>query len=1053
MGSSSEDTPESILNTRLDQWDAWIREGRLGQVLRDIEQLPANLDSQKPYLRIQVLHKAGQFPEALQAIRREIVIDLELNAPMRVKLARIAQDANASKFAVEILSPAIAKLHSREDLESAFATAQDAGSDELEAKAAERLNALFPGSPRLRQRSLRTLLANRDYAGAAVLMAEEPDGIAGFYSTLAHFLSGDDIPDYNRLITLAGSDIAQADSYRIACVSDALSRMLIPQAFKLALPLPSTPAQSELGEWLLLQILKHILLLNSKDEALSVQSGDFQAAIISLIERLAANPKNHSLRFGLTHLIEPSIAGTKGFALMAFIVLSLASRPVRLEKRRSTGKADMTWLLERESFVDLAFEWLKSEDPVVIGRSMLPEPLLTEPADDVVSAITDYLAHAPLESEEDVTAHRTWLALATSVIPHSSNPDYDLQLMRLVAGRFASSGRTQIARDLVEQALLNSTSTPRRRRLGWFAMADTYHRCHNYLEAFLAMACTLSADDAGDEEQIWYEIIGMARLFRDSGLHELARSAIQKGRQILQSLGLSEAYSHRLDTLDLQIRQMRLQIGASEKTDLEILLGDVVQNSKTVLQHHDDTGPTAAMLGQLLRQAREVGAAIPAEAEGVYAELLKYTTGGYRSLISMMSKDAPLAEELLDIIKIGRSIRYSDDVGYDIHNAVIVASRALTADNYISDAIRTSFALEILADRGVGVPGWDEAPEPPPLPQNIDEAAEIARSISREGLSVVQAGFDSSGRLVRVGTVDGNVEVPVREPADVMLEERFKKWSIKYPYAYGIDGESVNLFYTTTAGLRLSSLPQGPVVIVADVGFQPFPPNLLYVDEEFAGRTRPMAMAPSLSWLQAARSKGMIGDGRLCSWISVAGDTTESQTLSIIAERLEPTFSQYGFLVDNSPTLPDAFAGASVAVITAHGGIHPQGRYFQVVSDEGILRVSTRDLANALRNVGIVILFVCSGGRADKHPGAHTTLGLAKDILDRGCAAVIASPWPLDARVPSHWLPIFLDHWSQGDTLIEANFCANKAVDQYFSQDPARGLAMTVFGYPVLRRT
>jgi len=173
----------------------------------------------------------------------------------------------------------------------------------------------------------------------------------------------------------------------------------------------------------------------------------------------------------------------------------------------------------------------------------------------------------------------------------------------------------------------------------------------------------------------------------------------------------------------------------------------------------------------------------------------------------------------------------------------------------------------------------------------------------------------------------------------------------------------------------------------------------------------------------------------------------------MIAKRLESTFHKYGFIVDNGQTLPAQFAGSSIAVITAHGGVHPEGRYFQVVSDEGILRVTARDLANALRNVGIVILFVCSGGRTDKHPGAHTTLGLAKDILDRGCASVIASPWPLDARVPFHWLPVFLEYWFQGYTLVEANFCANKAVDRYFSQDPARGLAMTIFGNPSLRRT
>ncbi|MET1111291.1 MAG: CHAT domain-containing protein, partial [Allosphingosinicella sp.] len=253
-----------------------------------------------------------------------------------------------------------------------------------------------------------------------------------------------------------------------------------------------------------------------------------------------------------------------------------------------------------------------------------------------------------------------------------------------------------------------------------------------------------------------------------------------------------------------------------------------------------------------------------------------------------------------------------------------------------------------------------------------------------------------------------------------------------------------------TANLRFSELPPGPVVLVADAGFQTFPPNLLYVDDEFAGRTRPMAAAPSLAWLGAARKAGDIGDGRMCAWISTAAGH-ESQTLPMIAERLQPIFLEYGFIVDDGPTLPAAFAGATLAVVTAHGGVNPEGRYFQAVSDEGVLQVTAAELANALRNIEVVILFVCSGGRADKHPAANTILGLAKQIVDRGCAAVVSSPWPLDGRVPSHWLPPFLKHWSGGASLIEANFEANKIVDRAFAHDPARGLAMTVYGNPELR--
>lgn len=175
--------------------------------------------------------------------------------------------------------------------------------------------------------------------------------------------------------------------------------------------------------------------------------------------------------------------------------------------------------------------------------------------------------------------------------------------------------------------------------------------------------------------------------------------------------------------------------------------------------------------------------------------------------------------------------------------------------------------------------------------------------------------------------------------------------------------------------------------------------------------------------------------------------------MTMIAERLAPTFETHGFILDEGASLPRAFAGASMAVVAAHGGVHPDGRYFQVVSDEDSLKVSAGDMPGALRNVAVVILFGCSGGRSDRHPTANTSVGLAKQILDRGCSAVIASPWPLKSTVPSHWLPAFLDAWLKGETLIAANHVANRHVDGRYALDPARGLAMIVFGDPLLRKT
>jgi CHAT domain-containing protein len=1048
LAGTRDEDPEVFLAQHVGQWDAWIREGRLGRALRDLEQLPRRLATQKALIRIQLMHRAGHYPQALQAIREEMGLGRKLDATMRVKLARFAQDASASRLAAEVLTPAIAELSHLEDFESALAVAREIGSSELEQRVADRMTALFVDSPGLRIRRRRALREAGDYSAVAASLAKEPgaEASAEYYERLARYLSGTGVPDYHALIASAKGRVELAETLRLACVRDALRRQLIFHAFEFALPAPKTASLLTRWQNLLLEGLERVFLLSGQGGSLILPFDRGLATLVALVDSLGADPANQTLRVSLAKVMAPSIAGTTGLALMASVAMKLASRPVHAEPTITLGTAGADWLAEHEPFLRSAFEWLKGEEPLVIGRTVLPKELVPEPADEVLSAITHFLAFAPLNSRKDAADLQFWLTFAATVAPHSSNPDFDLRLIRLVAERLVDAGYSQLARDLAEQAVLNSAGTPRRRRLGWFTMAEVYHRCHNHLEGLVALACTFAADGKGDCEQIWEEMVALARLLRDCGLFSKARIAIQHARELIGSLGLSDRHWNRLNTLELQTRMKEILIGDFRRPEFERLLADVVRNGEDVLRIGELPEPVAAMLGQLLRVARAEGIAIPARADETFAKLWDKMGGNTGALVRTISTDNVSAQDLLNLLKMRDEPRYSDDIGYDLHNVAMIARQALGGNAFITNATETSFALELLADRGVAVPGWDEAAIPPPLPVRIEEPAEIACSISLGGLSVVQIGLDVRGHLVRMAAVSGQLRPPIREADDVFNLEHFGRWASDYPYGYGIDESTANLFYTTTADLRLSDLPEGPVIIVADASVQPFPPNIFYVDDDFAGRTRPIAAAPSLGWLRAARSIGLIGDGQLCAWIPTAASQAENQTLSMIAQRLEPAFNAYGFVVDNGAQLPSAFAGATMAVITAHGSVHPEGRYFQLVSDEGVLKVSAADLAGALRNVDLVILFVCSGGRTDKHPAANTTIGLAKQILDRGCQAVIASPWPLDARVPSHWLPAFLEQWQNGRSLLEANFEANRVVDRYFAQDPAKGLAMTVFG-------
>jgi len=167
---------------------------------------------------------------------------------------------------------------------------------------------------------------------------------------------------------------------------------------------------------------------------------------------------------------------------------------------------------------------------------------------------------------------------------------------------------------------------------------------------------------------------------------------------------------------------------------------------------------------------------------------------------------------------------------------------------------------------------------------------------------------------------------------------------------------------------------------------------------------------------------------------------------------LSETLDKHGIELDIGPEIPGNLAESELVIVTAHGGLGLDGRFFQRVSDEGSLVTTGRKLAASVRNVGVVVLFICSGGRADKVPDAVTTTGLAKAILDQGCSAVVASPWPLDSVITYQWLPTFLDNWMAGKPLVEANFLANQHVAKELGAEPAKALAMHVYGDPLRTR-
>jgi thioredoxin-like negative regulator of GroEL len=86
----------------------------LGSVLASIDALPDAMTGHKSALKIQMLHRAGLLPQAVELIRAESVQDP--GPESRVKLALTAAEARANELASELLAPAIKELTAQNGL-------------------------------------------------------------------------------------------------------------------------------------------------------------------------------------------------------------------------------------------------------------------------------------------------------------------------------------------------------------------------------------------------------------------------------------------------------------------------------------------------------------------------------------------------------------------------------------------------------------------------------------------------------------------------------------------------------------------------------------------------------------------------------------------------------------------------------------------------------------------------------------------------------------------------------------------------------------------------
>jgi hypothetical protein len=1062
-GLDSSTDPTSLLPAQADEWIQQVRIGRSDLALASIDAMPDTANRYKPRLKVQVLYQAGRCMEAVQLIRSIRATEPSLDPNLQAKFARFAVAGGDLPLARTLLASCLPGLAGQETLEQALSVALSLNAADLEEECLRRLEVGYPASAALRRRRIRHFLLKAQALGRRESVSEDTgckpaDVVELQHTFLAATAVHEDVPDYANVLASTESRwpalIAVA---RIACGIHALERGSPEIALACTMPLEphGDPPLAGYAADLLLEAIHRVLLKRSADFAPET----LIPPVAELIRFLAFHPQDASRRVSLARLLAVQTAGEVGLPLTALTTLLLSGRePPRLAKETSdTPPAHASEEVFLRTY-RAALGWAQNHSPLDLGQSRLPVELLELPADEFLPRLERMaeIVGEPREGDSDLVVLEQIVVVAALTAPNATaRRNDDLEILRFASGRFALAGRHQKTRDFAEQALQLAGNDPLRARLAWYTFADGYHRVNNLPEALLGMACALACDVGISSEQAWYEANGLIRLLRDIGMTGHALSLIPVARALLEEMGQTETHGHRLDTLELSMRMLALRSRDADPKEFGGLLRAIVENYRRVSAAQDELAPVTMLLAQTFEFCRALGVPIDEAHRASLDEALNGITPDVAAWIRATSSPTPSPEDLVELARRLQAARYSDDVGFDVRAVVLAAARLLSSPRISEQPQVAAFGIEMMTDHAVtAAEPSDPAGDPGGhwLASSLEAPATAAEQLAQQDIDIALLGLTIDDRLVNVTFRKSVISAVVREEPATFSIARFREWTERYPYGYGSGEEIGNLFYTSLQGVGTTLALGVRALLVMATPLQVMPPNLLLVNGELAGRTTAMASAPSLSWLTATRRERKGASGRRSAWIPTTADNSEHRgTLGMVAERLESCLTEHRIRLNTGSRIPDDLTHSDLVIVAAHGRISPDGSYFQSIANDATLRISPVLLARTLAHTRVVILFVCSGGRTDKHPFASTTVGLPKELLDRNCSAVVASPWPLDARVPSHWLPAFLRAWYGGAPLIDANFEANKAVERAMGDSPALCLAMNVYGDPLAK--
>jgi hypothetical protein len=1051
--------------------ERWVKMAVLGLIdeIRDEIEALALDDLTKKHLLAQLLDRSGKEDELLSVIGEMLGSVAALTAMQRIQLSTFAIKAGSLTTAMDLLAEGVEGLTEEEWFEKALDVAMRLRSNDLIVKIDEQMSSLFPASAILRENRDRRLLLNCHLASSK----EFEFSISGFsdrHELLWAGLKGADAV-YDQVLRMTSKwETDWQELASICCAAHAQSIGKNRDAVEMAVSVATSKTYGRQASRILLSSVRRMML---KQEVASSESDYYRQPLAAVIRYLAQHPQDEQTRTSLTSLLTVEACGEIAVPVAAILALDLASEGVRLakplflksdkeESRQSTSEylpsppefERVKYDAEFKLVVESGLRWLSQQLATEPGVTRLPVELVGVDPNNIVHQLVSLIHHNGSHGPEDTDLEflEKMVQLTCAIAPYADNErNGDLSVMRLLACQSVLCGSAQHARNLCEQILLMGQESPLRKRLAWAAFADVYHRCRKPVEALIGVACAMATDSEVGAADLWQEIHTLIRVLRDLGQISLARKLIPVMKQLLEQLGYDPESDLRVITLELSLQLF--EVRDTQIAELSNLAETMASNCEAVLERPNYLVPAVTLLAQIVLKCDSVAAPVNDHSRKILATALTRIGADLAQFVSTVSSISPTPAHVLAMYnKVHRAVS-TRDAPADFVPVTIAARRLLdgTKDKPPEPEV-SSLATEILAEQGVELVG-----DLPLLTFGWPLA--YAQELSRSGLEVVFLSLNSQGELLVTHVVQGEVHQIEQLQGDRSFLKRMQVWIEDYPKGYGLvdacDGNDE--FYDSMERLGAKVASEGELLIIAEPMLQQLAMNLIVVEplvgfSYFLGSKAAVGATPSLRWLSQVRGSARKGRGGYKAWISAEESSFDGGALGLVLDRLKDTFAQYDFAVDTGRKLPLDVSDASLVVACAHGGLTSSGKFIHTISDEDNLVESPGALAQALRGVELVILFVCSGGRLDKHPFDNSTVGLPKQLLNQGCRAVVASPWPLDVKVTYNWLGPFMQAWEAGETVLSATKMANDAVTLSLGDHPQYGLAMAVYGDVLLNK-